>query len=613
MIDTSQQNYHQNVDANLQRLSSLNINGGSSYSCAQRASQSNSLNHNSSASSSSESSSAAATAAASTEDHVVLIEFDCNENNLKFARTFVENSIPTSTIPDLVLNRMEFCQRNSLDWERQLKLSYGTLSQDFDACQQQISEQRAKAASSIRLERASMFCEPNDGGANKFPAAVATAAAASEIIKESGSQSTTSSRSSSGVSSAGGLRRDKSTTTMSKSSAGGLDGAGSKSSSISSSLEKQPSGQQRPALRSQSQPQNPLLRFMSRILPTSQPAGKLAMNNNETIMNAQKIHRKLNGCVSGGSAGSTSSASDNNFDNEAEAEAFDGLRNRAPSSPSSACSASSSGSHLYESLERLNEKLSRKKQVKSLRRLKQQQHQPVMSTGDLGRNFPKSRQQPAPFDDEDEWWRLDGADYRSQRPAKRGERAGGGQIKYAGNAWSPRRLSPEAPVANFPTARSGTTGQPSAATASGGGGGGSTTAMEPVSIEACPDDFIASVEESEQFGSDQGAWAAAAAAEPRRPSLQQQAKPNRIMDSGENVYINLINRSDTSASDTDQFAGQQQAERTQLELGQQPRGRMERKLMRVRGRHIVSAAGSMKNGPIQADWHVAGWPGNMSQ
>jgi len=69
---------------------------------------------------------------------IVLLEFDCQDEQLEFVRTFVEDSLPSASIPELVLGRMQHCQERSAFWERQLKVANESLRRDFELLRSQL-------------------------------------------------------------------------------------------------------------------------------------------------------------------------------------------------------------------------------------------------------------------------------------------------------------------------------------------------------------------------------------------------------------------------------------------------------------------------------------------
>lgn len=75
-------------------------------------------------------------------ERVVFLEFDCSDFEIKFVRTFMDSSLPASSIPETVLRRLELCASVTSTWESHLKLSYVHLAQDFDAYSRQLNSNR---------------------------------------------------------------------------------------------------------------------------------------------------------------------------------------------------------------------------------------------------------------------------------------------------------------------------------------------------------------------------------------------------------------------------------------------------------------------------------------
>lgn len=548
-----------------------------------------------------------ADAASQSDSSIVMVEFDCRDTELKFVRTFVESSIPTSSIPDLVLSRMDFCHKNSLDWERQLKLSYRTLGRDFDSCQRQMELTRLEAsrlaeATAAELARASqneasMRC----GQSQQQRLALVLAASKGGPCSLSASDSTSSSRSSSGVSSAGRENRKRASPSSgsqaTSSPSGGPAGKGAALASTSVS-----SG----SASSTSHSSSRLLRLVQRILPgkatasgqleyateggsasetetnererrqkvmeelscrfrselvvdcgsdksaarttTTRPAPRtepiVSDQDNATLMNAQKIHRKLlktksetNGLAhcSLDECGSQMDCRENRLE-PAENTAQNTRRRMAEPAEQNAKREEEdddSSSHLYESLERLNECLKRGKlrlegsSVGSPALGGGAPRPPITIPGKLGRSMEllasrrtRERNNNATRrsddddndddDDDDEWWRsstrestserqrLCGDQQASRRRRQVAEKPQSGQRSAGKSADRCRAIGSKALV------RPASSGFVVGAWRAGGNsndeddyGRDRDGAMEPVSIEACHDEFVSMVEMDE--------------------------------------------------------------------------------------------------------------------
>jgi len=545
------------------------------------------------------------------ERPIVIVEFDCNDSELRFARTFVESSIPTSVIPDLVLNRVEFCQRNSPEWERQLKLSYKTLSQDFDSCRRQMEQNRKRA-----LERHLSARRANLPASEPYEASLPAL-----LVATSGCvDSTASSRSSSGVSSAGG--RDKrqldgratdspsskheATSKSGSSSCSNNNVAASTSGSSATSSSTSITAQQSSRANS-----SRLLRLVHKILPPFQAkpqpgdgarnsqrrvmeelSGKLrqqslagdreqagaeiaSRTDDATLMNAQKIHRKLTtGC-----ARHLVRAARSNSERMSEEET------------TTAAGSGDSSSHLYESLERLNEDLGRRvpRKLERLHFSKSPKLTAYSAKGNrrlaIGKSIeflvgggagsgrlnafvcrssgrPNNSSGAETEADEDEWWHSSTCE-----PA--------GAIQSGGQLATRARLK-------------------IGATCKSAGSPG-CSAMEPVSIESCNDEFMSMVLDGDCDADQERAKARSVGSELSlaseagwRPQLGGERAcrsligqlcdiPNRSIDGAENIYMNLPGiRESRSSSEVRLQAAASSRQRLA--------GRMERKLMKIRGR-----------------------------
>lgn len=327
----------------------------------------------------------------------VMVEFDCSDHKVNFVRTFVENSIPTASIPDLVLNRMEFCNRNSESWERQLKLSYATLSRDFDTCQREMelswlglgrgsnSGQEAKVQPRRAVSVRSLAMMP-PGGSQPGGGALESS--------EPDSSASSTSRSSSGVSSAAAAPKanHRSCSTLSSGSllAGSTANQGARSThrllkfvhKILPPFTGSPGSTEDAAqlvgrrASTKTAKRGSELELLSESLAAMRPPG--AQLDMSTLMNAQKVHRKLmsgrpdqdqeqqqqRGRSKGAGAPlvrSDSFSMASACEDRARSAAIRMSAGKAKLAHDASGGEESSESHMYESLERINEVLRNKK------------------------------------------------------------------------------------------------------------------------------------------------------------------------------------------------------------------------------------------------------------
>lgn len=430
---------------------------------------------------------------------IVLIEFDCNNEQLQFTRTFVESSIPTSTIPDLVLKRMEYCYRNSTDWERQLKLSHLTLRQDFDSCQLQMSQSRKARFKEQQQHLSSSSISSNNN---------------TNLTQNQTSTNTASSLSSS-------LAAFQISDSTSASNSGSSSSSSRSSSGVSSSV---------------------------------------AASDCATLMNSQKIHKKLmmRNCHDGGRARHLEAGgADIYLKSSSSVRAIEALVDRsnqfrvasgqfggtslgdmqpaARAGSGASEESEDSGSHLYESLERLNESRLQQEvrcldeQVKATSRssaLKNNEHGNKASArsrlkmgksmdflvnckssrlsaivtgqgkGYNDEDFGDEEEEEEEEDDDDDWWQRSTYNMREQpqrqvTSSSRETRQG----QYAKNV-----------AANGELADNWSSGV-------------QTNRMEPVSIEACNDEFVSVVDDD--FNDDDNDIAAVQRAKGERASIEE--------------------------------------------------------------------------------------------
>lgn len=255
-------------------------------------------------------------------NEIIIIEIDCADTKLKFVRTFVEQSIPTGNIPDLVLNRVNYCRNNSFHWERQLKLSYKTLAEDFDSCQRQIEFSNHSSKSILTNHQAPVQTEKRSTKIfiQEPPTQIAVGVLPTETSISDDKEIARSISSSTSSSSSSENSSVDTSTESSRQSSSGVSSSGDRIKQPTTTLTSE---------MGQVKNSNKLLRFVKRVIPSKNLIRSTSDSKFEwgTIMNSQKIHRRLIGQKS------------------EEQEFTNKLRQLAKDSKDS---------HLYESLDYLN-------------------------------------------------------------------------------------------------------------------------------------------------------------------------------------------------------------------------------------------------------------------
>lgn len=256
-------------------------------------------------------------------ERVVFVEFDCEDSELKFVRTFIDSSLPAAAVPEVVLRRLELCAKLAGTWEAHLKLSYAHLAHDFNEYCRQLRLIKSRRGAGVHLAPpASLRQLP------PAPTPAPQEASTGEQSRHLTAASWSTSRSSSGVSSAG-ERQAAAAAAVARRQGGAEDSAKSTVSSQAAST----SGSSTSNRSVRSGPASKLQRFVQRLIPAGQDGKHVSL--------MEEMSRRF----------SKESASKARVDFGEPLNAKKIAERRLSSAPNS--NRAEDGEHLYESLERL--------------------------------------------------------------------------------------------------------------------------------------------------------------------------------------------------------------------------------------------------------------------